>query len=54
MINMCDKCLKIRFKSIDEYTARLAEVKFKKENLLCYHTYCLKNTKLFVLEISTQ
>ena len=40
MINMCNDCMKKRFKTIDEYTA------LKKENLLCYHTYCLKNTKL--------
>ena len=43
MINMCNDCMKKRFKTI---TTRLVEVKFKKENLLCYHTYCLKNTKL--------
>jgi hypothetical protein len=42
MINYCKDCYDKTFKNDEEYRIRLAEAVFKKETLLCYHTYSMK------------
>ncbi len=42
MINYCEECYKKTFHSETEYKIRLAEAIYKKETLLCYHTYYAK------------
>jgi len=42
MINYCKDCYDKTFKNDEEYRIRLAEAVFKKETLMCYHTYSIK------------
>jgi len=42
MIHYCKECYDKTFKNENEYKIRLAEAEFKKETLMCYHTYSMK------------